>query len=171
MNVNADETKSFEAMFKVFAQEHNINVGRYCATKLLSFYNHNFDPVMLYQLDADAVVVAVDLRAAAARGYADDGEVLVTRQADGRGDEEAGAAPRNVDELAAPHLGSGKVEAHRHQHALPVDGKAFPFTLVKSCGGPLVGTDAHCHTPAWDIMSDRWTECRRRVFCFVEANP
>lgn len=59
MNVNADETKSFEAMFKVFAQEHNINVGRYCATKLLSFYNHNFDPVMLYQLDADAVAPIV----------------------------------------------------------------------------------------------------------------
>lgn len=59
MNVNAAETATFESLFKVFAQEHNLTIGRYCATKLLSFYNHNFDPVMLFQLDAEAVAPIV----------------------------------------------------------------------------------------------------------------
>lgn len=59
MNVNAAETDSFKQLFSVFAQEHNLTVGRYCATKLLSFYNHNFDPVMLFELDVDAVAPLV----------------------------------------------------------------------------------------------------------------
>jgi len=59
MNVNSAETDSFKELFTVFAKEHDIMVGRYCAVKLLSFYNHNFDPVLLFQLDADFVTPLV----------------------------------------------------------------------------------------------------------------
>lgn len=59
MNINADETDSFKELFTLFAKEHDITVGRYCAVKLLSFYNHNFDPVMLFELDADVVAPLV----------------------------------------------------------------------------------------------------------------
>lgn len=55
MTINWAETDTFSILFAPFAQEHNINVSRYCATKLLSFYNYNLESIMLFQLDATVV--------------------------------------------------------------------------------------------------------------------
>ena len=59
MNTNTEESIFFKKMFMNFASKHNITVERYCSVKLLSFYNHNFDPVMLYDVGVDEVAPLV----------------------------------------------------------------------------------------------------------------
>jgi len=58
MSKISPRTDEFEAMFKIFAQEKNIKIERYCSTRLLSFYDQ-VGSLMLFQLGVDQVAPIV----------------------------------------------------------------------------------------------------------------
>lgn len=49
----------FKSIFAGFSAEHQLKVDKYSSRRLLSFYTHEFKPLMLHKLDIDAVAPLV----------------------------------------------------------------------------------------------------------------
>lgn len=59
MNESVAEKDTFKDMLMAFAYEHKLNVEHHRSVKLLSFYTHAVEPLMLFKLDVDEVAPLV----------------------------------------------------------------------------------------------------------------
>lgn len=59
MKTNDNDIDYFKSLLAVFSAEHKLHVDKYCSRRLLSFYTHDFKPLMLHKFDIDAVAPLV----------------------------------------------------------------------------------------------------------------
>lgn len=59
MKANDNDIDYFKSLLAVFSAEHKLHVDKYCSRRLLSFYTHDFKPLMLHKMDIDIVAPLV----------------------------------------------------------------------------------------------------------------